>query len=188
LPQPTVGEDINPKVKYDASKMGLSALNQPSVVGEKPPAPRVGMVILAAGIVLIVIVAAALVMSGSKPNAEETTTTTTETTTTTTETTTSTTTTSETTTTTTTTTTETTTTTTIKVACMMSLDCGNPYQERVCLLGDIYLQNVKPACVKPRTAESRCIITTSLVGQTVRSQAVPVEECKNGCRNATCLK
>jgi hypothetical protein len=83
---------------------------------------------------------------------------------------------------------QTTTTTTIQeITCTMNADCGQIREERICKGLEVYMQRVSPVCRKPGTPSAECIYRTTLVGQTLVSQARPIERCENECRDGICI-
>ncbi len=81
----------------------------------------------------------------------------------------------------------TTTSTVARIECYVNGDCGGQREQRICYKGDVYLQRISPICRHPGTPQSTCVEKTTLVGQTLVSQATPAERCSNGCKDGVCL-
>jgi hypothetical protein len=86
-----------------------------------------------------------------------------------------------------TTSTSTTTSTMPAIACSTNRDCGNQTHTKICYKNNVYVQQVTPLCQKPGTPEARCVYKTSLLGESITTEAIPHERCSRGCRNGECI-
>jgi hypothetical protein len=90
--------------------------------------------------------------------------------------------------TTTTTPTTTTTTTTLAVACRDNGDCGRPVEQKICYMGDVYVQTIIPMCKLPGKPTSYCVERITWNGASFSTELPPYEECSDGCVNGTCIE
>jgi hypothetical protein len=90
-----------------------------------------------------------------------------------------------TTTTTATTTTSTTTTTTIS-ACRTESDCGERYEEFICIEDNVYRRIFSYRCENPGRHNAECTLMSRLDGQSPVAPTRPYEICEYGCENGTC--
>jgi hypothetical protein len=72
------------------------------------------------------------------------------------------------------------------VECSSNAECGNQSGRRICYQGDVYIQESRPLCQHPGTPDAKCVVKTSLAGESLTQEANPLERCSRGCSDGVC--